>query len=315
MRLRRAGKAKFSGTILACAAAAGTLATAGLGSAPAANASCASFFGIGNSAACSSTITTIAIALGNGATAHAGGLFGAAFAIGTDAQAYIATGPFLGGGGYFNTAIAVGTKSYAQTAGLFSIAVASGDNTGANAGLGSSPFTGTTQIGNITLALRGPGRPLAVSQSDGIGNIAVVLGQDQTAQARGVGNTAFSFFGTGSDAEAFGALSNATNLFTDHTSTASYDASPPNAAVASIAFTILGKTNTVAAGPGPFAVAGSILQTGATVTKVGPGFHINDVVVGGAAAQHKATKAASATAASAATGHKAAAASARHAKN
>jgi hypothetical protein len=50
------------------------------------------------------------------------------------------------------------------------------------------------------------------------------------------------------------------------------------------AFSIFGTNNQVAAGPGPLAIAGSILQTGTTITKVGPGFNINGFTVGGAAA-------------------------------
>lgn len=283
-----ATKTKLAGSILLGALTTGALATAGLGSAPTANATCASFFGIGNSADCTSNATTIAIAIGTGATAHADGLFGTAFAVGTDAQAYIISGGFLQGGGFFNSAIAVGTKSFAQTAGLFSLAIATGDNTGADAGVGSSPITGTTQIGNVTLALRGNGRPVAISETDGVGNVAVVIGQDQTAQARGIANTAFSFFGTGSNAEAFGTLNNATNLLTSNNTTVSFNVAPPNTALLSMAFTVLGNGNTVEAGPGPFALAGSILQTGATITKKGPGFNINGVVAGGAAAVHPA---------------------------
>jgi hypothetical protein len=51
----------------------------------------------------------------------------------------------------------------------------------------------------------------------------------------------------------------------------------------------------VGAGPGPFAIAGSILQTGAHITKTGPGVNINGIVIGGAAAVPQ-TKAAAAPA-------------------
>jgi hypothetical protein len=50
------------------------------------------------------------------------------------------------------------------------------------------------------------------------------------------------------------------------------------------AFVILGSNSRAFAGGGPVAIAGSILQTGAYITKVGPGFNINGIVVGGAAA-------------------------------
>jgi hypothetical protein len=49
-------------------------------------------------------------------------------------------------------------------------------------------------------------------------------------------------------------------------------------------FGIFGSGNTVTAGPGPFALAGSIFQTGREVTQVGTGIAINQNRVGGAAA-------------------------------
>jgi hypothetical protein len=69
------------------ALAAGALATTGLGSAPLAHATCASFFGIGNSTNCRSAQTSIAIALGSNAIAQADGLLGVAFSLGTEAEA------------------------------------------------------------------------------------------------------------------------------------------------------------------------------------------------------------------------------------
>src|ERR1700759_495604 len=78
---------KITGGFVARAVASGVLASAGLGFAPTANASCASFFGIGNSANCTSTLLSVAFAIGNGASAHADGFLGASFAVGTGASA------------------------------------------------------------------------------------------------------------------------------------------------------------------------------------------------------------------------------------
>jgi hypothetical protein len=50
-------------------------------------------------------------------------------------------------------------------------------------------------------------------------------------------------------------------------------------------FAVFGNDNTVEAGPGPFALAGSVLQNGKTVTKAGPGIAINNIRIGGAAAE------------------------------
>jgi len=49
-------------------------------------------------------------------------------------------------------------------------------------------------------------------------------------------------------------------------------------------FNFLGNTNTVTAGPGPLALAGSVLQDDLTVTKTNPGIAINSFRVGGAVA-------------------------------
>ena len=64
----------ITGALVACAVTGGLLAGAGLGGAPRANATCASFFGIGNSADCTSTLFSIAVALGDGASARADGV-------------------------------------------------------------------------------------------------------------------------------------------------------------------------------------------------------------------------------------------------
>ena len=47
---------------------------------------------------------------------------------------------------------------------------------------------------------------------------------------------------------------------------------------------MFGVNNTVKAGPGPFALAGSIFQNSQTVTKVNPGLAINNLRIGGASA-------------------------------
>ena len=60
-----------AGALIAGALASGLFAGAGWAAAPAANATCASFFGIGNSANCTSTLFSAAIAIGDGAQAHA----------------------------------------------------------------------------------------------------------------------------------------------------------------------------------------------------------------------------------------------------
>ena len=49
-------------------------------------------------------------------------------------------------------------------------------------------------------------------------------------------------------------------------------------------FNFFGRTNTVAAGPGPLALAGSVFRDGQIVTQTNPGIAINNDRIGGAAA-------------------------------
>ena len=82
-------KGKITVRVLVGALASGTLTMTTLSSAPAANATCASFFGIGKSADCTSTLFSAAIAIGPGAQAYAEGLFGTAFAVGAGSGAEV----------------------------------------------------------------------------------------------------------------------------------------------------------------------------------------------------------------------------------
>src|SRR6478735_2284915 len=86
---------KIPGVLVAGAVATGVCAGAGLGVAPTANATCASFFGLGNSTNCTSNLFSIAIAIGDGASAHANGVIGAAFALGMDNAATTGSGSVL----------------------------------------------------------------------------------------------------------------------------------------------------------------------------------------------------------------------------
>jgi hypothetical protein len=107
---------------------------------------------------------------------------------------------------------------------------------------------------------------LTTAQATGFGNVAINLLSDGVTpgmiygvSATGVLNVAADVGGNNNKAFSQGTLN--------------------------LAFNAFGSGNEVSAGPGPVAIAGSILQTGQTVTKVGPGFNINNgIVVGGAAA-------------------------------
>ena len=78
---------KITGALVAGAVASGLFASAGLGSAPTANASCVSIFGIGSGGDCTSTLLSASFAIGDGAVATATGPLSLGFSIGDGAQA------------------------------------------------------------------------------------------------------------------------------------------------------------------------------------------------------------------------------------
>jgi hypothetical protein len=239
--------------------AAGALTTVGLTSAPGANATCASFFGINSGGNCTSSQTSIAIAIGTNAQAHAIGLFGSAFAVGTNAIA--ATD------GALDLATTVGDNSVAGSFGVFGMATQLGSN-----GVAATDGQGLShnQLG-LNFALNVSFGTTAVNGS--------------LAEAYGIGNVAINLFGNGTVtlghlALAYGTLNGATTLG----GTNNIVSAGLGTGTANYAFGVLGSGNQVKAGPGPVAIAGSILQTGANITKQGPGFNINGFKVGGAAA-------------------------------
>lgn len=257
-----ATKNKFTGAVAVSALIAGAVAIPGLGSAPTANATCASFFGIGNSAQCTSNLSSVAIALGTNATAHADGYFSIAFAAGELATTSTSTSDlfnFATAVGYLasahtNGVIGIATQlgpyGQAATAGVFSVAlnVTTPGTTkpqGALVTAGSSAYGG---VGNVAVNLFGNGTSTAGHIVDATGNFGTAVnlgGNDNLVRAGFPGD------GTGN-------LTQAVNLF--------------------------GSDNTVTAGPGPLAIAGSVLQSNATTSKSDPGFNINGLAVGGAAA-------------------------------
>jgi hypothetical protein len=239
----------------------GALIATTLVNAPAANATCASFFGFNSGGECTSTPTSIAIAIGSGAKAHADGLFGTAFAVGTGANA--------------------------STLGALTFATAIGDNTSGNAygvvgiamGLGPNGYAETLGMGSSPSSLTNLGFNVALDVSLGT---TVVAGSE--VDAIGLGNVAVNLFGNGTtlyghSVEAKGTLNGAVTLGGTNNIVYAYQDGSLN-----YAFSVFGSNNQVFAGPGPGAVAGSIGQTNASINRQGPGFHINGFSTGGAAA-------------------------------
>ena len=151
------------GGVLLGALVSGALAAGALGGAPTANATCVSFFGIGNSANCTSNLGSIAIAIGTNATANATVFFGGAFAIGNYASANADN---------FDLAIQLGT-GYATSEGLFDVAISSTPVKTAEP-LGPNTFVQALGLGTLAVNLGGYGTGLVDHQviSAGIASIA-----------------------------------------------------------------------------------------------------------------------------------------------
>jgi len=251
----------------------GVLAAGALSGGPAANATCASFFGIGNSANCTSGFSSIAVALGPNATATAQGILGAALAIGTGAEA-LTSGNAAIGQGILGAAVAIGTDSEAWTYGNGSLSLAAG------------PKERAFSFGTLSTALAvgvGVGSTYALvvagdSDSDVL-NLAIGIGKDVAAWAGANlyypqtdrGNVAFSL-GEGGMAASAGTLSSAINVGGNG---AFIDNGVRAGGLLNTAVNLGGNNNSVGAGPGPLAIAVSAFRSGATVTKFGPGFNVN----------------------------------------
>lgn len=281
----------------------GALVAGALSAAPTANATCASFFGIGNSANCKSNLTSIAIAIGPNAKALADfGYFGVSLSVGADAVAFTP--------GIFTVATAVGDNAQSVAGGFFSIATTLGAN-----GVASAGGQGLNIALNVTPATTVPNGSGVVA--DGFGNVGVNLfgsGTDvekHLIRAAGILNTSVNLGGTDNKVwagEGSDVLNGAFNALGSGNFVATGGGGGLN-----LAFKTFGNGNLVIAGPGPVAIAGSILQNGQPTTKSGPGFNINGFKVGGAAAvAPKKTAAPSATAH--ASGRKAAASGAGHSR-
>jgi hypothetical protein len=232
----------------------------GVGPAPAANATCASAFGFGNSSHCKSSPTTFAIAIGANAYAEAIGTFGTAIGLGNSAS----TGFY----GSFGSATALGNSSSAVATNL-GIAVAVGSHSAARAG------TAQTNFFNLAASIANDSEVDASGQ----GNVAVNLfGSGAKVHAFGTDGLAFNT-GNKSTVTAWGTLSSALNLGGHQVIVETASDSH-----AGLAFNVLGSGNAVGTAGGPFAVAGSVFQVGEKISQTGPGVHINSVKAGGAAA-------------------------------
>jgi hypothetical protein len=261
--------------------AAGAVGFAGFASTPTANATCASFFGIGNSANCTSTLTSVAIAIGENAQAHAGGVLGAAFSLGASSSATTA--------GTWNFALTNGTNSSTYAGGVASTAI------------GWSVNDATVSAGN--------------GSGNNVWNAAVVLGarsnESTNVAVNGILNVGVGFLSSGDiDADgtgtvtvnSLGGLNNLTNHgnFSNVSSFLSGATTITNTGSLSWAWDVVGATNTVETSGG-LNVAGAFSQENETVVQNGPGVNVKIRPTVGSSARVKAQPAAVAKGAGAGT--------------
>ena len=261
------------------------LAAAGMGSVPAANATCVSIFGIGNSTDCYSTATSVAIAIGDGAVANAYGFLGAAYSIGNGAQAF--AGPI-------DLAFAAGPSTVAAAVGRLSAAIATGAQGGPKR---AEAFAGydengvdpqSTDFANIAVTLASDSYVVTGGINKGqvgAGNVALNLGQGNDVEADGFLNSALAVGGSkpfyDNIVHATGTLNNATHIGGNGNSV---HGGTSASSVLNLAFNFFGSNNLVTAGPGPFALAGALFTNATHVEKAKPGFNINGLKVPNTAA-------------------------------
>jgi hypothetical protein len=251
----------------------GALVATALTSPATASATCASFFGIGSTAQCTSSLTSIAIAIGTGATASATGLFTITVSNGLGNSAGQTT--LANADGRFNIAYAGGPNSGTLTHSNFSVGIVQGNRVVSIVGAVSGKDFFNAAVGLGSQGLTAPGATASyVLLVAGNGNLAVDL-----FGGRGL---------TGGGVEAYGTLNRAVNVGGSKNfvsaGTFAIPAGPARPSVLSTAFNLFGSGNVVESIPGPLAVAGAIGQTGATVKRSKPGITINGVALPAATA-------------------------------
>lgn len=256
-----AGMAQRPKMLAFAAVTAGALAAAAVGSVPTANATCVSFFGIGSGGQCSSTLTSIAIAFGTNAEAHADGLLGAALTLGNSSSAYTVAGALA------NLAITTGDSNMTSAGGLGSVAfVASGINQSVVAGSGGIT---SGSVGNLAVSLASP--EATETSATGIANFSLNLAGAGRVVGSGVGLTTVNVVGLGVDLDNGGVLNGVANVSGLNTRISNLRNS---GGIGNLAFNFIGSDNVVET-DGMLAVAGAIGSTGQTVTQSGPGVNIS----------------------------------------
>lgn len=205
-----------------------------------ANAACASFWGLGNSAQCQSSFGSVAIATGNG-VAHLVGI-GAAIALGDGSSA--------DNKGFLNVALAAGKNTTATVGGVGSIAADIGNNTSKGSGAATAVgwFNKAINVGGNNTAYAVSNLPPTLNlqnQDISIGNNSVVnVGKGNVGVVTDSFSTGVYQFGQRNLGAAGGVLSNLVQIGNDNHGVAY----PNSRTLASLPFNTaggLGATNVV----------------------------------------------------------------------
>jgi hypothetical protein len=176
---------------------------------PTADASCASFWGIGNSAQCKSTFGGIAISLGDGPATSVG--IGAAIALGDHASAY--------SDGFLNVALAAGKNTSATAGGVGNIAADIGNNTyqGSGRAVATGWFNKAINLGggdNTAIVTSSTNPNL---HSSNLGNNTVInIGTGNKGVVKDSFSTGVYQVGNRNNGEASGVLSNLVQIGNDN---------------------------------------------------------------------------------------------------
>jgi hypothetical protein len=240
---------------------ASALTAAALGATPTANATCISAFGLGSGGQCTSTLASIAIAIGENAEAHADGFLGAALTLGNASSAETAAGALM------NFAVTFGDNNFTLAGGIASIALAAnGINQAVIAGDGGFD---SGNIANIAVSLTSPESTQTIAA--GIGNLSVNFAGGGNISGVGVGLTTVNAVGLGSNLFNAGILNNITNLSGNNVTITNDEG---DGGIGNFAFNVIGEDNVITT-RGALAVAGAFGSVGQTVAQDGFGINVS----------------------------------------
>jgi len=234
---------------------------AAMSAAPTANATCISAFGLGSGGQCTSTLASIAIAIGENAEAHADGFLGAALTLGNASYAETAAGALM------NFAVTFGDSNFTSAGGIASLALAA-NGINQEVAAGSGGFGGGN-IANIAVSLTSPEATQTLAA--GIANLTVNFVGSGAVLGVGVGLTTVNAVGVNASLSNGGTLNTIANLSGNNIRISNFGG---NGGVGNIAFNVVGEDNVITTS-GVLAVAGAFGSVGQTVNQDGIGINVS----------------------------------------